>query len=205
MLQGFYLNENTTKAISQLENLKNLWLLVCEFKRRDTMFPIVNLKNLEKLDPGICDENTDEFLVKVADNLKNLTEFVMFNPIITDIGVSALTKLDKLNSIAFQNYIGPKEITDVSMKKFKNMQKIFFMNYPLITDDSIIPIINNSPYLNTILIGRTSVTVKSVQHALNFTRDRTNNLPLFMTIDLTQETCQLQEKILPPNFKLTLY
>lgn len=202
-LHALTMNESTIEAICQLKNLKKLFLPNCVFESASMIYPVLNLINLETLHAGTCLENYDEFLIKLPDKLKNLTEFHMDINLLTDAGVLALTKLEKLDQIVLKNRCGLFQVTDASIKKFKNMQKIFFMDFPMITDDSIIDILNNSPYLEFIHLEKTGVTFKSVQHVIDIMRTRKNDTRLVAKFDLPYNRSELRGNI-TPNLDLYL-
>lgn len=83
------------------------------------------------------------------------------------------------------------------------MQRISFTNYPMITDDSIIRILINSPNLEVINLKKTGVTFESVQHVIDTMRDRTNGTQLSASFDLPDDILQLQDNM-PPNLHLKL-
>lgn len=185
VLEGFDMNKNIMAAIGRLKNLQSLSISYL-FLSQHLMYPMLNLSNLKELDPGHCFENFDGFLIKLADKLKNLTVLRLLNPYITDIGILALTKLEKLKKFSIANgrdYL-ERNITDASIKKFENMQDIDLIGYKTITDESIMHIIDNSPDLEMVALKKTGITIKSVQHALNSTRNRINNKRMHVSIDL---------------------
>lgn len=166
--------------------------------------PFLDLTNLEALKPGLCNENCDSFLIKICNKLKNLTEFQSHIRRLTDVGVLALTNREKSwEKIALDNCHGWCQITDNSIKKFKNLQKIFLSNYPKITDDSIIAILNNSPNIEFIHLEKTGITFKTVQHVIDTMRNRKNDTRLVAEFDLPDDTSKLQGNM-PSNLDLNL-
>lgn len=203
LLHGFKMNENIIEAISQFKNLKKLYLLVCHHENVSTMYPLLNLINLEALDPGQCSENCDSFLMKIPGKLKNLIEIEMCVYMVTDAGVLPLTNLESLKTITLRDG-DTSQITDDSIKRFKNIEQILFKNFPSITDDSITRILNNSPNLEYIgLKKKSGVTIEIVQHMINTMKNRTNSTNLFAEIDLPDDNSAMEEN-LPPNLKLKL-
>lgn len=187
--------------------MKNLNVLHIFYNRFNSIqvYPILNLTNLTDLTLGRCHENLDEFLIILSDTLKNLTIIQLTVSRITDVGILALTKLDKLETIMLlSKTTAQREVTDASVEKFKNMKVFGLSNCPMITDNSISRVLNNSPNLEKIYLVSTAVTPRSVQQIIDIMRIRTNGTPLYAAINLPKEVQFKPEGKIPPNLELEI-
>ncbi|XP_044001325.1 uncharacterized protein LOC122847593 [Aphidius gifuensis] len=99
----FELNQLLLESISQMQNLVELFFL-CEWKEyqivrnKINMYPIGNLKNLERLIISFDCGVTDEFLINLSNNAKKLNYVSINSTHITDVGRNALNNLKELKA-----------------------------------------------------------------------------------------------------------
>ncbi|XP_044017012.1 uncharacterized protein LOC122858284 [Aphidius gifuensis] len=183
-IDGFGLSQLLLQSIGEIKNLAYLTLSFCWPKNhpmldtRINMYPIGNLKNLEKLHIE-CDYGVrDEFLINLCNNAKKLTDLSITGTNITDIGMSAINNLEQLKgfNLCLFKYHGPSNknefITDESMQCLFN-KKLDYLNISNcinITDKAVFKLVENLPNLSYLVVKNTKVTSEATMKIWNLTK-----------------------------------
>ncbi|XP_044014063.1 uncharacterized protein LOC122856458 [Aphidius gifuensis] len=179
---GFALSQLLLQSIGKIENLTDLrlvshwWKEHPMFDTKISMYPIGNLKNLEKLQIA-CDYGVrDEFLINLCNNAKKLTFLHIIGTDITDIGMSAIDNLQELEdfNLGFTNH-GPHSekneyITDESIQRLFN-KKLNYLNISNcinVTDEGLFKLVENLPNLKILNIQMTKVTSEAIRKIYKF-------------------------------------
>ncbi|XP_044014106.1 uncharacterized protein LOC122856496 [Aphidius gifuensis] len=186
-ISNFGLSQLLLQSIGEIKNLTYLRLVSFwpknhpMFDTRITMYPIGNLKNLEKLfiffDYGV----TDEFLINLCNNAKKLKEVRIVGTHITDIGMSAINNLPELKdfNLGLDGRCSQSEanefITDESIQCLFNKELCFLniSNCIKITDKAIFKLVHNLPNLLQLYITKNAnVTNEAVSDIYKFIKYR---------------------------------
>lgn len=126
-------------------------------------------------------EVTDDFLYNLANLNPHLVILSALSTFVTDEGIEAILKMNKLRSLQLISYNNHR-VTDSSVKLLKNLEYLRLPTSNKITDDSVIKILENSPNLSTMLyIGMTGITSKFVEKAIEFANKRKSSLEIYIT------------------------
>ncbi|XP_044016256.1 uncharacterized protein LOC122857868 [Aphidius gifuensis] len=171
-IRCFGLSQLLLQSIGEMKNLTDLRLYSFwpknhpMFDTRINMYPIGNLKNLEKLWVD-CDYGVrDEFLINLCNNAKKLTLLHIIGTYITDIGMRAINNLQELGNfnLGVSGYGSRSEknefITDESIQCLFN-QKLYSLNISnciKITDKGAIKLVENLPSLIGLFVKNTKIT-----------------------------------------------
>ncbi|XP_044014062.1 uncharacterized protein LOC122856457 [Aphidius gifuensis] len=168
------LSQLLLQSIGEMKNLVDLRLMFAGekdhpmFDKKVNMYPIGNLKNLEKLyilyDYGV----TDEFLINLCNNAKKLEDLHIIGINITDIGMSAIDNLQELKFFFLGLCILGSQsekneyITDESIQCLFNQKLISLdiSNCINVTDKGVIKLVKNLPTLDTLSIRNTKSRVR---------------------------------------------
>ncbi|XP_044003492.1 uncharacterized protein LOC122849030 [Aphidius gifuensis] len=175
---GFGLSQLLLQSIGEIKTLVDVKLMSRlpknhpMFDTKINMYPIGNLKNLEKLRVD-CDYSMlrDEFLINLCNNAKKLTHLFIPGTNITDIGMSAIYDLEELKELDLGLiYSGPRSkknesITDKSTQcLFKqNLTSLDNSNCANITDESVIKLVETLPNLTFLYINGKKITREAVK------------------------------------------
>ncbi|XP_044021237.1 F-box protein SKP2B-like [Aphidius gifuensis] len=148
---------------------------------------ILNLNNLETLKLRSVKIVDDLFLYNLSRkclNLKHLN-LAQCNKV-SDTGIIELTKLDKLEELILNRSTNNiVDISDKSIRQFRNLKKLHCFGCDCVTHDGIIKVLKNSPELELLDIGNTEVSPTIfLPIASSLTRHRTNNIILTLKVDL---------------------
>ncbi|XP_044014173.1 disease resistance protein RPV1-like [Aphidius gifuensis] len=167
-LHGFGdLNQALIQSISEIKSLVSLSLVPVWVEDLEcNMYPIGNLKNLERLNIRTDCGVTDEFLINLSNNAKNLKKLAIFATNITDKGIMALNKFTQLEILDLNSRLSQKNnefITDQSVEYLISNQQLEMLdisNCIKITDSSVLKLVKNIKYLRDLYLKETSLTVE---------------------------------------------
>ncbi|XP_044019667.1 uncharacterized protein LOC122860076 [Aphidius gifuensis] len=195
---GFGLSQPLLQSIGKIENLVNLRLgpypenTYPVFDKNITMYPIGNLKTLKILRIGWNCGVTDEFLINLCNNAKQLQRLSIIGTNITDKGIIAFRKLRQLEYLDFclidiysADVIEKKNefITDKSIRSLCNqkLRKLDFSNCLEITNRSVIELVKKAPSLKHLYIKNTKVTFEVVEEISDSMRHRKRPIFVFVS------------------------
>lgn len=132
------------------------------------MTTVENMKNLECLTISWAYGVTDEFLIKLFDNAKNLKYLCISGSRITDKGIIALDKLNQLESFsldAIQSKKYNKLITDESIQRLfsRTINNFDISNCIHVTNSSVIELFNHLPNLRVLHVENTQVNLDGIK------------------------------------------
>ncbi|XP_044002983.1 uncharacterized protein LOC122848757 isoform X3 [Aphidius gifuensis] len=195
-ISGFGLSQLLLQSIGKMEKLVDLKLYSYwpknhpMFDARINMYPIGNLKNLERLHISSDYGVRDEFLINLCNNAKKLKYLQITGTSITDIGMSAINNSEELREFDLGLILeGPPSkknefITDESIQCLFN-QKLYSLdisNCIKITDKGVIKLVENLPDLDLLFIKNTKVTRAAVKKIYELSKHRKNSMRVLHSI-----------------------
>ncbi|XP_044005001.1 uncharacterized protein LOC122850067 [Aphidius gifuensis] len=131
-------------------------------------------KNIKKL--KLTDyQATDDCLYTIANCMKKLRDLTIICERVTDAGIVAISKMDKLSYLELR---GPGHVTDSSVGLLKNLYCLHLPYCNKITDVSVTKILENSPTMRLFYMIGSAVTFKFLERAREVTANRKTYLEL---------------------------
>ncbi|XP_044014107.1 uncharacterized protein LOC122856497 [Aphidius gifuensis] len=197
-IRNLGLSQLLLQSIGEMKNLVDLRLMLAWEKdhpmidKKVNMYPIGNLKNLEKLFIS-CDYGVrDEFLINLCNNAKKLRILDIIGTNITDIGMSAIDNLQELKFffLGLYDIFGQQSekneyITDESIQCLSNQKLISLdiSNCINVTDKGVIKLVQNLPTLHSLFIRNTKVTSEGVRKIDELTEHREAPISIYENIE----------------------
>ncbi|XP_044016325.1 uncharacterized protein LOC122857907 [Aphidius gifuensis] len=170
-IRNFELSQLFLQSIGEIKNLADLRLHSfwpekhSMFDTRINMYPIGNLKNLEKLEIDFDYGVRDELLINLGKNAKKLKNLQIVGTHITDTGMRAIDNLQELVYFYLGSRTATNEfITDESIRCLfnKNLKFMKLIHCIKITDKGVSELLENLPNLFSLYITNTKVTDRTV-------------------------------------------
>ncbi|XP_044014172.1 putative RNA-binding protein EEED8.10 [Aphidius gifuensis] len=188
-LYGFGdLNQALIQSIAEIESLVDLELIpIWVEDLQSTMNPIGNLKNLKRLNIRTDCGVTDEFLINLGNNAKNLNELTIDGTSITDRGIMALNKCTQLEILGLNSRPSTKNnefITDQSVEYLffnKKLERLNISNCIKITHSAVLKLAKHLTNLRELYLKKTLLTVELAKELRNITEYRKKSLWIYVS------------------------
>lgn len=158
------------------------------FDSRINMYPLGNLKNLKSLSITCNFGVTDEFLINLSKNAKQLEILSVSGTYITDVGLSAINNLEQMKNfdlgLSVLRINKNEFITDESLQCLfnKKLECLNLSDCIKITDKGVIKLVENLPNLSMLVVKNTKVTREGVIKIYHLTKHRQKYLDVFYTV-----------------------
>ncbi|XP_044009757.1 uncharacterized protein LOC122853384 [Aphidius gifuensis] len=189
---NFHLSAPLVQSLGETKNLIRLLFLPPTkypiINEKIDMYPIGNLKNLGLLAIRWDWGGTDEFLINLCNNSKELRDINIAGTNITDDGMIAINNLRHLTYLNLGLLRLKKTnnfITDKSIECLFNetLRALDLANCTKISNRSVIKAFENLPNLSSLFVENTNVTIEVVEELSKLTKFHETKLHVYVSFE----------------------
>ncbi|XP_044010375.1 uncharacterized protein LOC122854029 [Aphidius gifuensis] len=160
------------------------------------MTTVGNMKNLKHLKIRWAYGVTDEFLINLVDNAKNLKHLCISGSRITDEGIIALNKLNKLESFSLDATQSRKENKLITDESIKGLLSKTIVNFDIskciqVTNDSVIELVKHLPNILTLDVRYTQVDLSGILEIATCVKNRKHMLTIYTSFEINGDIVQI--------------